>query len=55
MKNIIYSGFDMDMLKKIEELTMSWTNSDNKTKTKKVISEENLNSESLFAVLLSAP
>lgn len=52
MKNIIYSGFDMDMLKKIEELTMSWTDSDNKTKTKRVISEENLNSESLFAVLV---
>lgn len=52
MKDIIYSGFDMDMLKKLEELTMAWTGSDNKTKTKRVISEENLNSESLFAVLV---
>lgn len=52
MKNIIYSSIDMDILKELEKLTVSWTNSDNKTKTKRVISEENLNSESLFAVLV---
>lgn len=52
MKNIIYSSIDMDILKELEELTVSWTDSDNKTKTKRVISEENLNSESLFAVLV---